>query len=83
MCEAGVVRGRPGDTITVGAGTISQPSRSGVIEDVLSEAPARFLVRWADGRQTIVAPAAGSATITPAAASGSKRPAKKRPAKKR
>jgi len=83
MCEAEVVHGRPGDTITVGAGSTSQTGRTGVIEKVLSEDPARFLVRWTDGRQTIVAPAAGSVTVTPAKAGGAKRSAKKPAAKKR
>jgi hypothetical protein len=54
-----------GDRIVVESERANQPSRAGVIEEVLREEPARVLVRWEDGHTSILAPSAGVATITP------------------
>jgi hypothetical protein len=54
-----------GDRIVVESERAAQASRSGVIEEVLSEDPDRVRVRWDDGRESIFTPAAGVATITP------------------
>ncbi len=40
-------------------------SHSGVIEEVLKQQPPRYRVRWEDGHESIVAPAAGAARIEP------------------
>jgi hypothetical protein len=52
-----------GATIVVEAESVAQTQRKGVIEEVLSEDPARLRVRWDDGRESIFSPAAGAATI--------------------
>jgi len=57
------MKGKPGDTILVESGKVAQPPRAGVIEEVLAEEPARFRVRWEDGRETIFAPSSGAVTI--------------------
>jgi hypothetical protein len=55
--------GRVGDSIVVESERAAQAARIGVIEEVLREEPARFRVRWADGRISIFVPSAGSARI--------------------
>ena len=45
-----------------------QSARAGVIEEVMEAQPARFRVRWEDGHESIVMPAAGAAWIEPRAA---------------
>jgi archaeosine-15-forming tRNA-guanine transglycosylase len=52
-----------GDRIVVESEKVAQPSRSGVIEEVLQEDPARFRVRWEDGHTSILTPSAGAATV--------------------
>lgn len=52
-----------GDTIVVESERVATPERRGVIEEVLQETPPRFRVRWEDGRETIISPAAGAARI--------------------
>jgi Domain of unknown function (DUF1918) len=54
-----------GDRIVVESERANQPSRAGVIEEVLRDDPARVLVRWEDGHKSILAPSAGVATIMP------------------
>lgn len=54
-----------GDTIVLESERVGQPPHSGVIEEVLQEQPARYRVRWEDGHESIVAPAAGAARIEP------------------
>jgi hypothetical protein len=57
---------RVGDTIVIEPKKALQPGRTGVIEEVIKEDPARLLVRWEDGHTSILSPAAGVARITPA-----------------
>ena len=52
-----------GDRIVVESERLAQPPRTGVVEEVIAEDPARLRVRWDDGRTTVFAPAAGSARI--------------------
>jgi hypothetical protein len=52
-----------GDRIVVESEKVAQPAREGVIEAVLQERPPRFQVRWEDGRTSVLAPAAGAATV--------------------
>jgi hypothetical protein len=54
-----------GDRIIVESERASQPSRAGVIEEVLHEEPPRVRVRWEDGHTSILTPSAGVARITP------------------
>jgi hypothetical protein len=63
---------RAGDSIAVESERLTQPSRRGVIEEVLQEAPARFRVRWEDGHTSIFSPAAGAARIEKRKATGKK-----------
>ena len=62
-----------GDRIVVESEKAAQPSRGGVIEEILQEQPARFRVRWDDGRTSIFTPAAGVATIEKKKTNGRKR----------
>jgi hypothetical protein len=57
------VKGRVGDRIVVESERVTQPGRAGVIEQVLHEEPASYLVRWDDGRTSTFAPSAGVARI--------------------
>lgn len=52
-----------GDRIVVESERALQPSREGVIEEVLREDPPRVRVRWDDGHESILTPAAGAARI--------------------
>jgi hypothetical protein len=54
-----------GDRIVVESERAAQPSRAGVIEEVLHEDPSRLRVRWEDGHTSILAPSAGVASIIP------------------
>jgi len=58
-----MMEGLPGDTIVLESERAAQPARTGKIEEVLQTQPARFRVRWEDGHESIVSPAAGSALI--------------------
>ena len=51
-----------GNRIKVEAESTERPSRTGVVKEVVSEAPSpRYLVQWDDGHESIYAPAAGAA----------------------
>ena len=52
-----------GDRIVVETERLTRGVRTGVIEEVLQEAPARFRVRWDDGHISNLTPAAGAAKI--------------------
>jgi hypothetical protein len=54
-----------GDSIVLESERVGQAAHSGVIEEVLREQPARYRVRWEDGHESIVTPAAGAARIEP------------------
>ena len=58
-----MMEGLPGDTIVLESERAAQPARTGTIEEVLQTQPARFRVRWEDGHESIVSPAAGAALI--------------------
>ena len=50
-----------GDRIEVESESTERPARTGVIEEVVREAPSpRYRIRWDDGRESIYTPAAGS-----------------------
>jgi hypothetical protein len=52
-----------GDKIVVESEKVAQPSRAGVIEEVLREDPPRVRVRWEDGHTSILTPSAGAARV--------------------
>jgi len=50
-----------GTRVEVESESTERPARTGVIEEVLREAPsARYRIRWDDGRESIYTPAAGA-----------------------
>ena len=60
------MRAHVGDRIVVESERAAQPSRAGVIEEILRDDPARVRVRWDDGHTSVLTPSAGAATVTPA-----------------
>jgi hypothetical protein len=52
-----------GDRIVVESEKAAQSGRSGVIEEILDQDPARLRIRWDDGHESILTPAGGAATI--------------------
>jgi hypothetical protein len=51
-----------GNRIKVESESTERPHRTGVVEEVVDEAPSpRYRVRWDDGHESIYAPAAGAA----------------------
>jgi uncharacterized protein DUF1918 len=52
-----------GDRIVAESEKVSQPSRAGVIEEVLREDPPSVRVRWEDGHTSILTPSAGAVTV--------------------
>lgn len=65
---------KPGDRIVVRAKTkrLAPSAREGEIVEVLSADPARYVVRWGDGRTTTIAPLPDSVRIEPDRAKGKK-----------
>ena len=57
--------GNVGDTIIVESERVDTPPRTGLIVAVFQEEPARYEVRWEDGRTSIFVPSAGVARIKP------------------
>ena len=57
------MRAQIGDRIAVESERAAQPGRVGVIEEILSNDPLRLRVQWEDGHISVVAPAAGAATV--------------------
>jgi hypothetical protein len=57
------VKAHVGDRIVVESERVAQPPRTGVVEEVIAEDPARLRVRWDDGRETVFAPAAGAVRV--------------------
>lgn len=52
---------KAGDRIEVESESTDRPSRTGVIEEVVREAPSpRYRIRWDDGHESVYTPAAGS-----------------------
>lgn len=59
--------GKPGDQISIESEKVGKPAREGEILEVI-ESPTgpHYRVRWDDGHETDIRPAAGSARIIPA-----------------
>jgi hypothetical protein len=61
------VAGKVGDRISIDSNKVGIPRREGEILEVIeSPSGAHYRVRWADGRETDIHPAGGSALIIPA-----------------
>ena len=56
-----------GDTLRMTAKTkrLAPNQRVGVIEEILDATQPRYLVRWGDGRATVIAPLPGSYRVEP------------------
>jgi hypothetical protein len=54
-----------GDRIVVESERVTQPGRTGVIEEIVREDPPRLRVRWDDGHTSVFAPSAGAAMVAP------------------
>jgi hypothetical protein len=61
------VKAHAGDRIVVESERVTQPPRTGVVEEVIAENPPRLRVRWDDGHMSVVSPEAGAVTIEAAA----------------
>ena len=57
------MRPHVGDRIVVESERVSQPRRSGVIEEVVREDPLRVRVRWDDGHESVLSPSSGAAVV--------------------
>ena len=59
--------GKPGDLISIESEKVGKPAREGEILEVLvSPSGPHYRVRWDDGHESDIRPAAGSARIIPA-----------------
>jgi hypothetical protein len=55
------MQAKVGDRVEVESESTDRPARTGVIEEVVREAPSpRYRIRWDDGRESIYTPAAGA-----------------------
>jgi hypothetical protein len=55
---------KPGDLIVIDSPQVGSPPREGeVLEVIQGEVSVSYWVRWADGHQTLIGPASGSARI--------------------
>ena len=60
----GAVRAKRGDLIILDSLHVGSPPREGeVIKVIHGEVSVSYQVKWADGRQTLIQPAAGTATV--------------------
>jgi hypothetical protein len=57
------MQGKVGDRVVAEATSVNVPERAGTIEEVLSEQPPRYRVRWEDGHETVISPSAGSLRV--------------------
>jgi hypothetical protein len=57
------VKAHAGDRIVVESERVTQPPRTGVVEEVIAENPPRLRVRWDDGHMSVVSPEAGAVSI--------------------
>ena len=53
-----------GDRVEVESESTARAPRTGIVEDVVREAPSpRYRIRWDDGHETIYTPAAGALRV--------------------
>jgi len=66
LAPAASTAGKPGDLIVIESEKVGSPPREGeVLEVVHGQVSVSYLVRWTDGRQSLIAPGAGNITIFP------------------
>ena len=54
---------KAGDQVVIEAKKVDGSERAGTIEQVLAESPPRYLVRWDNGRESIISPGAGELRV--------------------
>jgi hypothetical protein len=76
---------KAGDQIIIEAKTVHGSERAGTVERVMAESPPRYLVRWDNGRESIISPGAGELRVVVKEKAAAKRTADaaERPAKRR
>ena len=57
------MKAHAGDRVVVESERVTQEPRRGVVEEVISEDPPRLRIRWDDGHESMLAPAAGAVRI--------------------
>ena len=62
-----------GDRVQVQPASVHAAVRIGTVEAVLSEAPARYQVRWDGGRWSIIGPTDGVLRVIPPSRRGARR----------
>ena len=62
--QQGIAKARKGDLIFIDSAQVGSPPREGEVLSIINgEMSVSYRVKWADGRETLIAPAAGSVTI--------------------
>jgi hypothetical protein len=62
--STGAIRARRGDLIVIDSPQVGSPPREGEVLSVIrGEVSVSYRVRWADGHETLISPAAGTVTI--------------------
>jgi hypothetical protein len=62
--STGAMRARRGDLIVIDSAQVGSPSREGeVLQVIQGQVSVSYRVRWADGHETLISPAAGTTTI--------------------
>ena len=57
------MKAHAGDRVVVESESVARDPRRGVVEEVISEDPPRLRIRWDDGHESMLAPAAGAVRI--------------------
>lgn len=58
-----------GDTIEIMSNKVDEPSRRGLVVEVLDEAPLRVEVDWNDGHRSVLQPSGGNTRVVARAGS--------------
>jgi hypothetical protein len=62
--QQGIAKARRGDLIVIDSAQVGSPPREGeVLSIIKGDISVSYRVKWADGHETLIAPAAGSVTI--------------------
>jgi hypothetical protein len=59
------MRGQVGDEIVVDSGVTGGPKRTGEVLEVHRDPPARYVVRWDDGHETLILPGVDARFVRP------------------
>jgi hypothetical protein len=62
--QQGIVKARKGDLIVIDSSQVGSPPREGEVLSIIhGEMSVSYRVKWADGHETLISPAAGSVRI--------------------